>query len=99
MRHEAILHDIEAAGPPEARRFVRDSNKYYLSVFGEPDTSTAWGWRVEGHHLSVNYTGIGRTGAGGVARLLRRESRARCSRDRTRGCASSPRRRISRASS
>ena len=60
MRHEAILHDIEAAGPPEARRFVRDSNKYYLSVFGEPDASTAWGWRVEGHHLSVNYTGIGR---------------------------------------
>jgi hypothetical protein len=61
MRHEAILHDIEAAGPPSGRRFVRDSNLYYLSVFGEPDTSTAWGWRVEGHHLSVNYTGIGRT--------------------------------------
>lgn len=61
MRHEAILHDIEAAGPPEARRFVRDSNKYYLSVFGEPDASAAWGWRVEGHHLSVNYTGIGRS--------------------------------------
>lgn len=61
MRHEAILHDIEAAGPPEQRRAVRDSNKYYLSVFGEPDASTAWGWRVEGHHLSVNYTGIGRS--------------------------------------
>ena len=61
MRHEAILNDIEAAGPPAGRRFVRDSNKYYLSVFGEPDTSAAWGWRVEGHHLSVNYTGMGRT--------------------------------------
>ena len=61
MRHESILHDIEAAGPPEGRRFVRDSNKYYLSVFGDPDTSTVWGWRVEGHHLSVNYTGIGRS--------------------------------------
>ena len=61
MRHEAILHDIEAAGPPAGRRFVRDSNKYYLSVFGEPDAATAWGWRVEGHHLSVNYTGIGGT--------------------------------------
>ena len=61
MRHEAILHDIEAAGPPAGRRFVRDSNLYYLSVFGEPDASAAWGWRVEGHHLSVNYTGIGRT--------------------------------------
>jgi hypothetical protein len=61
MRHEAILHDIEAEGPPELRRNVRDSSKYYLSVFGEPDASTAWGWRVEGHHLSVNYTGIGRS--------------------------------------
>ena len=60
MRHEAILHDIEAAGPPEQRRNVRDSSKYYLSVFGEPDASSAWGWRVEGHHLSVNYTEIGR---------------------------------------
>ena len=61
IRHESILHAIEAAGPPEMRRFVRDSNKYYLSVFGEPDASTAWGWRVEGHHLSVNYTEIGRS--------------------------------------
>jgi hypothetical protein len=61
MRHESILHDIEAAGPPEQRRFVRDSNKYYLSVFGDPDSSDVWGWRVEGHHLSVNYTAIGRS--------------------------------------
>ncbi|HKH94303.1 MAG TPA: DUF3500 domain-containing protein [Gemmatimonadaceae bacterium] len=61
IRHESILHAIEAAGPPEMRRFVRDSNKYYLSFFGEPDASTAWGWRVEGHHLSVNYTEIGRS--------------------------------------
>src|SRR6185503_19060024 len=44
MRHESILHDIEAAGPPEGRRNVRDSSKYYLSVFGNPDASTAWGW-------------------------------------------------------
>jgi hypothetical protein len=59
MRHEAILHDIEAAGPPEGRRNVRDSSKYYLSLFGTPDQSDVWGWRVEGHHLSVNFTGIG----------------------------------------
>lgn len=59
MRHEAILHDIEAAGPPEGRRNVRDSSKYYLSLFGSPDQSDVWGWRVEGHHLSVNVTGIG----------------------------------------
>jgi hypothetical protein len=62
IRHEAILHAIEAAGPPEARRWVRDSNRYYLSVFGEPNATGPWGWRVEGHHLSVNYTELGRTG-------------------------------------
>jgi hypothetical protein len=59
MRHEAILHDIEAAGPPAGRRNVRDSSKYYLSLFGSPDASDVWGWRVEGHHLSVNFSGIG----------------------------------------
>jgi hypothetical protein len=59
MRHEAILHDIEAAGPPEGRRFTRDSSLYYLSVFGEPGAASPWGWRVEGHHLSVNYTRVG----------------------------------------
>ena len=62
IRHEAILHAIEAAGPPEARRWVRDSNRYYLSVFGEPNATGPWGWRVEGHHLSVNYTELGRSG-------------------------------------
>ena len=62
IRHEAILHAIEAAGPPELRRWVRDSNRYYLSVFGEPNATAPWGWRVEGHHLSVNYTELGRTG-------------------------------------
>lgn len=59
MRHEAILGAIEALGPPAGRRNVRDSSKYYLSVFGSPDASDVWSWRVEGHHLSVNYTGIG----------------------------------------
>ena len=62
IRHESILHAIEAAGPPEMRRWVRDSNRYYLSVFGEPNASAAWGWRVEGHHLSVNYTELGGSG-------------------------------------
>ena len=62
IRHEAILNAIEAAGPPEARRWIRDSSRYYLSVFGEPNAAAPWGWRVEGHHLSVNYTELGRSG-------------------------------------
>ena len=35
---------------------VRNPEKYYFSVFGTPSASGAWGYRVEGHHLSQNYT-------------------------------------------
>src|SRR5262245_969424 len=35
---------------------IRDAGAYFLSVFGEPSTSSTWGFRVEGHHLSLNLT-------------------------------------------
>jgi uncharacterized protein DUF3500 len=34
----------------------RDPEKYYFSVFGTPANSGTWGYRIEGHHLSQNYT-------------------------------------------
>jgi hypothetical protein len=34
----------------------RDPQLYYLSVFGEPHAEDPWGWRFEGHHISLNYT-------------------------------------------
>jgi hypothetical protein len=34
----------------------RDPALYYVSVFGRPDAQTSWGWRFEGHHISLNYT-------------------------------------------
>jgi hypothetical protein len=34
----------------------RNPEKYYFSVFGAPSDSGTWGYRVEGHHLSQNYT-------------------------------------------
>ncbi|HTE54551.1 MAG TPA: subclass B3 metallo-beta-lactamase [Kofleriaceae bacterium] len=36
--------------------YVRDPGAYYLTVFGEPSTAATWGWRLEGHHLSLNLT-------------------------------------------
>jgi glyoxylase-like metal-dependent hydrolase (beta-lactamase superfamily II) len=39
--------------------FARDPGAYFLSVFGEPSTSASWGWRFEGHHLSLNLTLVG----------------------------------------
>ena len=34
----------------------RNPEKYYFSIFGAPSDSGTWGYRVEGHHLSQNYT-------------------------------------------
>ena len=34
----------------------RDRELYFVTVFGEPGGDTPWGWRFEGHHLSLNYT-------------------------------------------
>jgi hypothetical protein len=36
----------------------RHSNDFYVVVFGEPDRDERWGWRFEGHHLSVSMTVI-----------------------------------------
>jgi hypothetical protein len=51
MRLEEVLRAIE-----RLRRFRRDPENYAWSIFGDPEAGTAWGWRVEGHHLSLNFT-------------------------------------------
>lgn len=44
---EDVLDEIEG------KRRGRHRADYSLSVFGEPGDST-WGWRFEGHHVSIN---------------------------------------------
>ena len=34
----------------------RDPGFYYLTFFGEPTSASPWGWRFEGHHLSLNFS-------------------------------------------
>jgi hypothetical protein len=34
----------------------RNPEKYYFSVFGSPSETEPWGYRIEGHHFSQNYT-------------------------------------------
>ncbi len=34
----------------------RNPEKYYFSIFGTPADTGTWGYRVEGHHISQNYT-------------------------------------------
>ena len=56
MSLEDILKQMEAGrkGAPG-----RDPEGYFFTIFGEPSSSAVWGYRVEGHHLSQNYTVVG----------------------------------------
>lgn len=48
---ELVLREMETFG-----RLLRDPDKYFVVVFGTPDAKAPWGWRFEGHHLSLNFT-------------------------------------------
>lgn len=50
MALEQVLHEMENNNP------IRNPDLYYLSVYGEPAAESTWGWRFEGHHLSLNFT-------------------------------------------
>ena len=51
MSLEQVLLEIEQGKGP-----TRDPELYYFSVFGVPAAKGTWGWRVEGHHLSLNFS-------------------------------------------
>jgi hypothetical protein len=56
-----VLNDMEQG----KGQFKRDPEMYFFSVFGKPgsnDPKQPWGWRVEGHHLSLNFTIVGDKG-------------------------------------
>ena len=36
--------------------FVRDPELYYFTVFGDPAGDDPWGWRAEGHHVSLHFS-------------------------------------------
>ncbi len=55
MQLEIILKAIEKRG--ESDHF-RDPGKYFFSIFGIPGANTTWGWRVEGHHVSLNFSAL-----------------------------------------
>jgi hypothetical protein len=47
---EMILKALENGAP------ARDPEQYCFSIFGTPSPKGAWGWRVNGHHLSLHFT-------------------------------------------
>jgi hypothetical protein len=57
MSLDAILAELEKGQPNKP---VRDPEQYFFSVFGTPSDSQPWGWRLEGHHLALNFTCSGK---------------------------------------
>ena len=55
MALEPVLAEVEGRGG----RFSRDEELYYVSLFGEVGGGGPWGWRFEGHHISLNNTILG----------------------------------------
>jgi hypothetical protein len=50
MHLDQVLYELENQNP------IRDPHAYFFTIFGEPSETGEWGWRVEGHHLSLNFT-------------------------------------------
>ena len=51
IRLEEVLRRLETFGA-----LLRDPENYSITVFGHPAAAAPWGWRLEGHHLSLNFT-------------------------------------------
>ena len=67
MDLETVLKALEsaertaAAQPPRGQLLERDPEKYFFSIFGTPSAKETWGWRVEGHHVSLHFTVVNGT--------------------------------------
>jgi hypothetical protein len=51
IRLEGVLRQLETFGG-----LTRDPDNYAVTLFGTPGPGAPWGWRFEGHHLSLNFT-------------------------------------------
>ncbi|WP_193214222.1 DUF3500 domain-containing protein [Luteolibacter marinus] len=54
------IRTLEAfLGVKENRPDYRNPQNYFVSIFGKPGDEKGWGWKFEGHHVSLNYTMAG----------------------------------------
>ena len=51
ITHILFNEDLSKEFDPETGQ-----NKYWVAVYGKPADTSAWGWRLEGHHLSIHFT-------------------------------------------
>lgn len=53
MALENVLREVESRGTDDT---YRDPLNYSVTIFGNPDPKNLWGWRLEGHHISLNFS-------------------------------------------
>lgn len=67
---ENVLRVIDNRPPNDT---YRDPENYSFTVFGDPATKNPWSWRIEGHHLSLQFLSAAAQSGGapsGGARVL-----------------------------
>lgn len=52
MLLESVIRQLEG----KDRKWERDPQKYFVTIFGTPGESEPWGLSWEGHHLSLNFS-------------------------------------------
>lgn len=52
MAMEGLLHELEKA---KGGKQIRDTERYFFTIYGAPTPESKWGLSVEGHHLSLNF--------------------------------------------
>ncbi|QJW91401.1 DUF3500 domain-containing protein [Spirosoma taeanense] len=55
MDWENVLRVVDNRPPNDT---YRDPENYSFTVFGDPTKTEPWSWRVEGHHLSVQFLSL-----------------------------------------
>ena len=60
MIMEEVLREAEITlgQDPKVVSLARDPELYFFTLFGKPSKDAAWGWRVEGHHLSLHFSSV-----------------------------------------
>ena len=56
MSNEHVLRELNLPVFGHVAATFRDARGYFLTFFGQPQPDTTWGWRLVGHHLSLNVT-------------------------------------------
>ena len=53
MQLEIVLKELEKRKPEDN---YRDPGNYHFTIFGNPSSTSIWGWRFEGHHISFTFS-------------------------------------------